>query len=56
LTGIVVGVEIVSGSTITKWDWLRMFIFWVLMILIRAIMVFTFMPLLKRTGYGVTKK
>ncbi len=56
LTGIVVGVEMISESTITGWDWIRMFIFWILMIICRAIMVITFLPILKASGYGVTKK
>lgn len=33
-----------------------MFIFWVLMIMVRAIMVITFLPILKATGYGMTRK
>ena len=56
LTGIVVGVKMVSESTITGWDWLKMLIFWVLMIAVRAIMVLTFLPILKGSGYGITKK
>jgi NhaP-type Na+/H+ or K+/H+ antiporter len=46
----------ISVSTITGWDWIRMLIFWVLMIIVRAIMVLTFLPILKATGYGMTKK
>jgi len=56
LTGIVVGVKMVSESTITGWDWIKMLIFWVLMIAVRAIMVLTFLPILKGSGYGITKK
>ena len=33
-----------------------MFLFWFLMIGLRALMVLTFYPLLKRIGYGLTKK
>lgn len=33
-----------------------MFIFWFLMIGMRTIMVLTFSPILKRNGYGMTKK
>lgn len=56
LTGIVVGVEMISESTITGWDWIKMLVFWVLMIIVRAIMVLTFLPILKASGYGITKK
>lgn len=33
-----------------------MFLFWVLMIIARGIMVLTFYPLLVRSGYGITRK
>ena len=33
-----------------------MLIFWVLMIGVRAIMVLSFYPILKSTGYGINKK
>lgn len=33
-----------------------MFIFWGLMIVVRAIMVVTFYPVLRKSGYGITKK
>jgi NhaP-type Na+/H+ or K+/H+ antiporter len=56
LTGIVVGVEMIEESTITIWDWLRMLLFWFLMIGLRSLMVLTFYPLLKSIGYGLTKK
>lgn len=56
LTGIVVGVEMIAESTITAWDWIRMLIFWVLMIIVRAIMVVSFLPILKASGYGISKK
>ena len=46
----------VSESTITGWDWIKMLIFWFLMIAVRAIMVVTFLPILKASGYGITKK
>jgi NhaP-type Na+/H+ or K+/H+ antiporter len=46
----------IAESTITGWDWIKMLAFWVLMIIIRAIMVLTFVPILKATGYGITKK
>lgn len=56
LTGVVVGTEMIESSTITALDWFRMFIFWFLMIGMRTIMVLTVSPILKRTGYGMTKK
>jgi NhaP-type Na+/H+ or K+/H+ antiporter len=46
----------ISESTITGWDWIKMFVFWILMIIVRAIMVITFLPILKASGYGITKK
>jgi hypothetical protein len=46
----------IAESTITGWDWIKMFAFWILMIIVRAIMVLTFVPILKATGYGITKK
>ena len=46
----------VDGSTIGVADWIKMLIFWFLMIIARVIMVFTFYPALKNTGYGVNMK
>lgn len=46
----------IESSTITIMDWVRMFLFWFLMIGMRTIMVLTFSPILKRAGYGMTKK
>ncbi len=46
----------VDGSTIGVADWIKMLIFWFLMIIARVIMVFTFYPALKNIGYGVTLK
>jgi NhaP-type Na+/H+ or K+/H+ antiporter len=45
----------IEESTITFADWLRMFLFWFLMIALRAVMVLTFYPLIKGTGYGLSK-
>jgi hypothetical protein len=46
----------IEESTITGWDWFKMFVFWFLMILLRAVMVLTFYPIIKKSGYGLTKK
>ena len=46
----------IEESTITFADWVRMFLFWILMIVLRAVMVLTFYPLIKNIGYGLTKK
>jgi NhaP-type Na+/H+ or K+/H+ antiporter len=46
----------VEGSTIGFGDWMKMLFFWFLMIISRVIMVFTFYPALKKTGYGITMK
>lgn len=45
-----------NEDTITTGDWVRMFIFWFLMIISRVIMVLTFYPFLTRSGYGITSK
>lgn len=46
----------IRESTITGWDWIRMLIFWFLMIIARALMVITCYPVLRKSGYGITKK
>ena len=56
LTGIVVGTEMIEETTIRWTDWFRMFLFWFLMIGLRTVMVLTFYPILKRYGYGITRK
>jgi hypothetical protein len=53
---VIVGTLMLNESTITIWDWFRMLIFWFLMIGVRAIMILTFYPIIKKTGYGITKK
>jgi NhaP-type Na+/H+ or K+/H+ antiporter len=50
----VVGIKMINEATITSGDWLKMFFFWILMIISRAIMVLTFYPFLTRSGYGIT--
>lgn len=56
LTGIIIGVNILDKSTITFSDWVRMLIFFVLMVIVRGVMVFTFYPLLRIFGYGLSYK
>lgn len=56
MTGIIIGVEMIDKSTITIADWVRMFIFWGLMIVMRFVMVASFYPILKLYGYGLSKK
>ncbi len=56
LTGIVVGIKMINETTITFMDWIKMLIFWFLMILSRVIMVLTFYPILTKSGYGIGKK
>ena len=46
----------IEESTIGVSDWVRMFLFWFLMIGLRSLMILTLYPLLKRTGYGLTRK
>lgn len=50
------GIKMIDNSTITAVDWIKMLFFWVLMIISRVIMVLTFYPLIKRSGYGLTRK
>ena len=46
----------IEETTIRVSDWIRMFLFWFFMIALRTVMVLTFYPVLKRFGYGLTKK
>lgn len=57
LTGVLIGVNMLGGEpTITKSDWIRMFLFWILMNCVRFLMVGMFLPILRNTGYGLTSK
>ena len=56
LTGIIVGIRMIEESTITTGDWVRMFFFYILMIIARMLMVLTFYPFLRNSGYGVNRK
>lgn len=48
--------NILDKSTIVFADWVKMLIFFVLMIIARGIMVLTFFPILKMFGYGINYK
>lgn len=56
LTGIIVGIRMIEEVTIEASDWLKMFLFYILMIIARTIMVLTLYPLLTKFGYGLSKK
>ncbi|EGR34487.1 sodium hydrogen exchanger family protein, putative [Ichthyophthirius multifiliis] len=56
LTGLLIGVEIVGQSTITTSDWVKLIVFWVLMIITRYLMVIILMPFLKQSGYPITQQ
>jgi NhaP-type Na+/H+ or K+/H+ antiporter len=56
MTGIIIGVEMIDKSTITVSDWVRMLIFWVLMVVMRFLMVASFYPVLTYFGYGLSRK
>ena len=43
-------------STITALDWFKLIIFWIMCHVMRLIMIVTFLPFLRNTGYGLTKK
>jgi NhaP-type Na+/H+ or K+/H+ antiporter len=55
LTGILIGIEMIEKSTITGEDWIKMLIFYFIMLVARFIMVGTLYPILSNTGYGLTK-
>ncbi|KAL4508105.1 hypothetical protein ABPG72_021478 [Tetrahymena utriculariae] len=55
LTGVIVGKEMVSQSTIEFMDWVKLPMFWILMMIARALMVFMFLPFLKYFGYGINR-
>ncbi|EGR27161.1 sodium hydrogen exchanger family protein, putative [Ichthyophthirius multifiliis] len=55
LTGVLIGVEIVGQSTIVMSDWFKMFIFWIFMIIVRWLMIIILMPLLRKSGYPITR-
>lgn len=44
----------IEKSTITSTDWVKLFIFYICMIISRFIMVFTFIKLLKTHSYGLS--
>lgn len=46
----------IHKTTITSGDWLKLFFFYFLVTLSRAVMVFTCWPLLKNSGYGLSTK
>ena len=46
----------IGKSTITFDDWIKMLIFWILMIIARFVMIFSCLPVLKKSGYGITNK
>lgn len=45
-----------NGTSITFGDWMKLFIFYILTTLARGVMVVTFIPCLRRSGYGLTNK
>lgn len=56
LGGVIAGIELSKYNTITSADWFKLGAFWVLMILVRAIIIYAFYPILKSRGYGLSKK
>jgi len=56
LTGILIGVQIISQSTIEQSDWIKLIVFYVLMNVMRLVMIMTFLPILRRSGYGLNKQ
>ena len=43
-------------ENITLRDWISLLIFYILMMLMRAVMVLIFLPLIRTYGYGLNKK
>jgi NhaP-type Na+/H+ or K+/H+ antiporter len=56
LTGIIIAVQLIEKSTITSSDWIKLFIFFILLNICRLLMVLTLLPILRSFGYGVTMK
>jgi NhaP-type Na+/H+ or K+/H+ antiporter len=56
LTGIIIAVQLIEKSTITPSDWIKLFIFFILLNICRLLMVLTLLPILRSFGYGVTMK
>ena len=57
LTGVIVGIVVVNSSTtITGADWGKIFILWILLIIVRCLMVLILYPALTRCGYGLTRR
>jgi NhaP-type Na+/H+ or K+/H+ antiporter len=56
LIGSIHGIEFIKYNTITTVDWIKLFAFWVLMIVVRAIVIYAFLPIIKNRGYGLSKQ
>jgi hypothetical protein len=56
LIGVISGIEFAKYDTITTKDWIKVILFWPLMIIVRAITVYAFYPILKNRGYGLSRK
>ena len=56
LLGSISGVEFANYDTLTTDDYVKMFAFWALMIIVRAIVIYAFYPVLESRGYGLSRK
>ena len=46
----------VDHSTILSSDWIKLIIFYIIMIFTRYLMIIILYPILKRVGFGITKE
>ena len=57
LTGCIIGIFLHSSQgSLTSSDWFDLVIFYIIMTVARMIMIVTFMPMLSKSGYGLTWK
>jgi NhaP-type Na+/H+ or K+/H+ antiporter len=54
LSGVIIGNEVILNQSISAEDWGKLFLFFILIMIIRALVVFLFLPVLRRWGYGLS--
>jgi NhaP-type Na+/H+ or K+/H+ antiporter len=56
LLGTISGIEAAKYDTLTSSDYIKMLLFWVMMIIVRAIVIYSFYPVLQSRGYGLSRR
>lgn len=56
LIGTISGIEFAKYDTLMIDDYVKVLFFWVLMIVVRAIVIYGFYPILQSRGYGLSRK